>query len=372
VQLTVEHAHLAPALVTVARSVPARTTMPVLGGILVEASAHQLQLAATDLEVTSRLRVPAAVAAPGRVVVPARLLAEIVRRIPGGQIAWESDPERADTVLRWQRSEFHLHGFRADEFPALPEPPDDAPRTPFDFATLRETLRHTVFAAADESGGRPILTGVALTLLDGAYRALATDGMRVAYYRTRAERGDWTDGQTFTLPQRGVAEIVRCLEGEGEGSFCAAGSHLHVAAGEVRLAVRLLEGSYPAILELLPKQFPTVARVDLASLRDACERVALVTDAPDRLHAVSLHLRAGEIEVSARSPEVGEAREVIPADVDGPELDFGANARLLLEGLRHLPDGEAVAEFSGPLSLARFRSLADPRLHYMHMPLRMS
>lgn len=345
--------------------------MPVLTGILLATAEDGLRLAATDLEITSVIDVPAQLDEPGRAVVPARLLSEIVRRIPAVQLSLIADPDRADVVLRWDRSEFRLHGFGPDQFPALPEAPGEAAFTGFDGATLRDTLRHTGFAAANEAGGRPILTGVELTVLDGDYRAVATDGMRVAYFRT-TDRADWSQGNALTLPSRGVEEIARAIDAnEGEGRLCAHESHFFVHAGSLRVAVRILEGRFPAVLDLVPKAFPTEVRFDGAELRDACERVALVTDAPDRLHAIALTTSADLVTVTASSPEVGEAAEQVAAHCEGPEIEFHVNARLLLEGLRHLGDGEIIAEMSGPQSLARLRRADEPRLQYLQMPLRL-
>jgi len=370
VRVAIDASQFARTVATVARSVPGRTTMPVLTGMLLEAEAGSLRLTATDLELTSRAEIPAEVQEPGRVVVPARLLTEIVRRIPSPRVELYSDPERADALLRWDRSEFRLHGFGADQFPEPPSPPQGATYTAFQKGGLRDTLRHTAFAAAAEAGGRPILTGVELTVLEGDYRAVATDGMRVAYFRT-SERSDWAQGLAITLPSRGVDEIVRTIEAaDGDGEFCAHDSHFFVRAGGVEVAVRVLEGRFPAILDLVPKQFPTSVRVDAGELRDAGERVALVTDAPDRLHAITLVVTTSGVEVRARSPEVGEAHESVAGSCEGPDVEFAVNARMLLEGLRHIGDGEVNMEFSGPQSLARIRRLDDVKLQYMQMPLR--
>jgi DNA polymerase-3 subunit beta len=367
---SIDAPQLARTVATVSRSVPARTTMPVLTGMLIEAVPGRLRLTATDLEVTSAAEIAAEVEEPGRAVVPARIFAEIARRVPSARVELSSDPERADALLRWNRSEFRLHGFAPEQFPQPPAPPAGQAYAPLGHEALRDTLRHTVFAAATEAGGRPILTGVELTFLDGDYRAVATDGMRVAYFRT-TERTDWAQGLAITLPARGVDEIVRTLEtADGDGSFCAHDSHFFLRAGNAEIAVRLLEGRFPAILELVPKQFPTTVRLDAGELRDAAERVALLTDAPDRLHAITLAVSGDGIDVRARSPEVGEAHEPVAASTDGPDLDFPVNARMLLEGLRHIGDGQVQMDFSGPQSLARIRRTDDPRLQYMQMPLR--
>lgn len=370
-EFTIEHAALARGVATVTRAVPTRTTLPVLTGLLVEANGSgQVRLLATDLDVTVDVGLPAQVKLPGRAVVPARLLGDILRRIPSGAISWATDAGHAVTSLRWLLSEWKLHGFSPDQFPDLPAPSEEVTWTSFDSATLRQTLWHTVFACAGQAGGRPILTGVELALEQGKYRAIATDGMRVTYFRSDVAH-TWCQPEVMVVPAAGVAELVRALgDGDGDGRLCRQEGQLYVEVGGVRLAMRLLEGRYPAILDLIPKAWPTTVTVDCSALRDACERVALVTDVPDRLYAVLLHAAGDRVEVTASSPEAGEARESVAASVDGQEVKLAVNAKLLVEGLRRLGDGEVLIDLSGPQSLARYRLAQDERAQYMQMPVR--
>jgi DNA polymerase-3 subunit beta len=367
VRLLIDHAALARGLATVARSIPSRTPMPVLTGVLVNASSEDVTLVATDLELGIRCRIAADVAEPGAMVLPAHYLTEMVRRIPGGEISWQAEPDRAISQLRWQRSEFTIHGFAADQYPSFPVFPKEG--VTFQRQLLRDALRNTVFAASADAA-RPALAGVELVLADGDMRALATDGMRVALHRSNPGRTSWEQGQRLLVPARALQEVARCLEGEGEGRLAVQESQLLLDLGDTQIAVRLLEGRYPAVLDLLPKEYPTTVLVARDAFYAACERVSLVADSPERLHAVTMSVAGDRLSLAARSPEVGEASEVVSAEVTGPELTVGFNARLLLEGLRHMEGDEVLLELSGPLSAARLRRPGDEGFLYMLMPVR--
>jgi DNA polymerase-3 subunit beta len=368
-QLRVAHADLSRGISTVARAVPARTPMPILTGILVRADGGLLTLAATDLELGIECRVAAEVDSPGSAVLPARYLTEIVRRIPGGTLAWDVEAERPVARVSWQRSQFTIQGFSADQYPPLPVFPDEAPAVARD--ALAEALRRTVFAASQDAA-RPALTGVELFMAGSEFRALATDGTRVAYHRNPPAREDWSGARRVLVPARGLQELVRLLEGEGEGRMALMDNHLLLDLGDTRVALRLLDGRYPAVLEMLPREYPTVVRVDRRGLYEACERVSVVADTPERLYAVVLQADDGRLGLAANSPDVGEAVEEIPAQVEGPAMEVGFNARLLLEGLRHVEGDEVLLELSGPGSAARLRRPGDEGYLYIQMPIRLS
>jgi DNA polymerase-3 subunit beta len=366
-QFSVDHTDLCRAIVTVARAVPSRTTLPVLTGILLETGEDRLTLTATDLDLGIRTATAAQVTAAGAVVLPARYLNEIVRRIPGGELTFRSEGDDPTVHLAWRRSRFTIQGFAADQFPPFPTFPGQA--ATFVPNRLADAVRHTVFAASTDAA-RPVLTGVELFVDADEFRALATDGTRVAHHCSRVDREDWSAAQRLLVPARGLAEALRILDGDEQGSLAVLDNHLLLDLTDTRLAIRLLDGRYPAVLELLPKSYPTVARLSRQDLYDACERVSLIADAAERLYAVTLSTGTDRVRLTAQSPEVGRAEEEIEARVEGPELVVGFNARMLLDGLRHADGEQVLLELSGPLTAARLRRPDDESFVYLQMPVR--
>lgn len=364
--VVVEQAQLLAGLQSVQRTSTARSPIEVLSGILFEASGEALELSATDLETSVRTRVPARVAGEGALVLPARVAVELLRRAPVGEIEIRAEGD-AQAEIRFGSSRFAIHGYPAERFPEVPRALP-APRSELAADALRDAIQSTAFATSPNDM-RAVLTGIQLRWAGGRMHAVATDGFRVAHFETEAE-GLGEEPVEVVLPARAALELARLL-GEGGATLGVAvdGDHLVAQDGRILFQSALVAGAYPAVLDLLPKSYPTVARLPLAEFTASLERVALVAGTSERTSGVRLRFTEGEVEISARSAEVGEAREVVGCAVEGGPLQIAFNARFLLDGLRHLTGEEAEFRFSGPEGAAR-ASGADPRFAYWVLPLR--
>ncbi|MBX6378116.1 MAG: DNA polymerase III subunit beta, partial [Clostridia bacterium] len=319
------------------------------------------------LEIGVEVTVPAAVASPGAIVLPARHLSDLVRRIPPGDVELEVDRGALSATIHWGRSTFTLLGFDPEQFPLFPEMPDAAICVVRQ-GLLREALQRTVFATAQDEA-RPILTGVQLTVTAGTMRAVATDGYRVACCEIQTtEVGRET--QEVVVPARSLAELVRHLDGgESEARLVLSENEVLFDLGRRRLRSRVLEGRYPPVVELIPSAYPSALRVEAQQLQEVCERVALIADARDRTQAITLRLAGDVVVVSASASEIGSGREEVPAECEGEPLEIVFNARYVVDGLRAAGPGEVVLEFSGPTGAARIRPLEDRGYFYVVMPM---
>lgn len=368
VRFVVDREALAWALQTTGRAVSSRTTLPVLTGILVETRGDQLILTGTDLDLAIRTRVPAADTQEGSVVLPARYLSEYARRIPFGQITVEVDTGQSQATLRWERSEYIIHGFAADQFPAVAAGDGDAHKLTLPRALLRRVVQQTAFAvSADET--RPTLTGVHVAAGEGL-QAIATDGFRVAIHRDgfggAAERLD------AIVPGKALNELSRLLgaEDDGEVALSFGGSHIHFDLGDVQLSSRLIEGQYPNVLDLLPQDYPTRLRVDRDALLEAAERASLLSDSRLASRLIVLELNPDRLVITSQDPEVGQAYEELPAELEGEGLRIGLNARYLTDGLRALGAGDVHLEFIDPVKAVRISSVEDESYQYIVFPVR--
>lgn len=360
---------LAEGLQVVQRTSVSRSPMQVLTGILFEARDGVLNLAASDLETSVRLGIPATVGQEGSLVLPARIIVELSKRAPAGDITIDSGGDRARATVRFGTSSFTIHGFPKEQFPALPteigangqEIPGEA---------IRDAVLSTAFAVST-SDMRPILTGVNLRWSESHFHAIATDGFRVAHFRGPGIPSS-DDGVEVVLPGRAALELARLSGPDGDAlKIAMAENHLLACAGNMLFQSSVLSGQFPAVLEMMPTEYPTVATCDLASLLDACERVALIASAPDRSNAVRLRLGDGQIAITAEAADVGDAEELVHVNVDGQPLEVAFNARYLLDGLKHLNGENARLSFSGPVGAARFTA-EDERFEYWVLPLRIS
>lgn len=369
-QLSINQKDLQHALQAAGRAVPVRTTLPVLSGILLQAHGDRVTLQATDLEIAISATIPAQVTETVSILLPARQLVEIARRIPAETITFDIDPTHATATLRWPGSEFLLHGQPAEHFPGVP-PTETGTEIPLPADQLRSAIEGALFAASQDEA-RPILTGTQLTLADGELRALATDGFRIACRRIPVPPSAHPATLNVVLPSRSLAELLRLLSDAEEVSLLPSKTHVLFRIGDIAFLTRTLEGVYPAVLDLVPKDYRTSLRVDRLLLQDAFERVSLFTDPLQKAYATSLTYGAGTLTLSASSAAVGKAREELPAEIDGEPGEVIFNARLLTDGLRAAAGSDVTLEISGPLTAARLTASGAPGFLYVIMPMRPS
>lgn len=369
-RLTIPHNDMTQALQIAARAVPTRTTLPALSGMLLQAGDGSLKVQATDLEMGIESVVPADVTTAGAILLPARYLAEIARRIPDGMIDLDVDEGNFTAIIRWGDSEFVIHGQSADHFPGFPtEESGVEVRVARD--KLRTVLEGTLFATSQDET-RPILTGVQLTLTGHGTQALSTDGFRIAYRRSDAQLDGAGETISVVTPGKNLAELLRVMGGEGDVTIKATQNHVFFDLGRVRFFTRLLDGTYPAVMDLAPKEFRARLTVCRQLLHDACERVSLLSDPLQKSFATRLSWSDERLTLSASSAAVGRAREEIPVRAEGDRLELIFNARLLAEGLRSSNADSIIIEVSGPLTAARITSPEDEGFMYILMPMRPS
>lgn len=368
-RVAVEQSHLLTGLQAVSRAVAPRTTLPALSGIHLVAAGDALTLSATDLELAIQTEVPATVEEPGEAVLPARYLSEYVRRIPFGMIRIAVDAGSHAATLRWERSEYTIHGFSPADYPAARmEPAGEGPAV--DSAAVRRALRYTGFAvSSDES--KPALTGVMLRWNAEGILAVGCDGFRVAMVR-EALPAPGGEALEVVIPGRAVAELGRLLADAGEARFRVRDQQLHVDAGGTRLATRLVDAAYPDVPRLLPQEYPRRLTLERNSLVEAAERIALLADARQTVRwLIVLEAESDRLVIQTHDPEIGQAREEIPAVFEGEPLRIGLNVRYLLDGLRHL-DGETLEigliDATSPI---RLRAESDPSCEHVIFPIRM-
>jgi DNA polymerase-3 subunit beta len=370
-RVTVAPEPLAAALQAVSRAISPRTTLPILGCVLVEAQGARLTLNATNLEMSIRKVVPAENAEPGAVAVPAKLFADTVASLPSEPLTMTLDPTSLTLALECGRFSAHIRCFDADEFPPGPKADGDFLTIPQ--ATLLRAIEQTAFAATTDEA-RPVLTG---ELFDVASLTLvATDGHRLSeVVLPGAEHGD--DRPRLVIPARALAELSRALKGE-EGdihvAISAARNHVEFRCGDSEVTSRLIEGQYPNYHQVLPADgsATTTIRIPGAELARALKAVGVF--ARDGGSTVRLHAREGEFAIRASTNEVGDSVVTLgdQATVEGVEVEIGINARFLADAVAAVMVGGAESveiALSGPLNPVLVRGRAGCKV--VVMPVRL-
>jgi DNA polymerase III subunit beta len=208
-RITCRSEELSEKLAVVGRGVSTRTSVHVLTGILVRSIGEELQLAATDMEISLRLGVEASVDEPGSVVVPGRLLVDIARLLPPGEVTLEHRAEEGVARLTCGPASYALHTFNAEDFPRLPELDASAGFTVERQAFLDTVAKVSRSASRDES--RPVLTGILVRFDEGKLVMAATDSYRLSVKETALERGPGQDVEAI-VPARALGELVRIAQ----------------------------------------------------------------------------------------------------------------------------------------------------------------
>jgi len=362
------HADLAACIQMVHRAVASRSTLPVLSGILITAHEDHLEMVATDHEISIRCTAPAQVEATGSLVLPARYLGDIVRKIPYGDVVLEADDQAARAMITWQRSQFVIHGYAAREYPQLPAV-DDAKSLTTTQQVLRDLIRRTNFAVSREDI-RPVLTG-ALLEIDKGDRAgvFATDGYRIAYAQ---QQGDFAGaaGVAVILPGRALAELARLLEQTEDAVEVSIGSNqVQLTFAGVEFCTRVIDGSFPNCRAVVPKDYRATVTAATEEFLDACERASLVVrDGPQML---MLRLEQDRLRISAQAPEVGSVQEEVAAETSGEALEIAFSGRYLIDALRSIDRERFLLEISGPASPARMRPVGEDDAYHIILPIRL-
>jgi DNA polymerase-3 subunit beta len=362
-RITCSRDELVQALGVVARAVSTRTTVQILSGILLEAREGELRLAATDMELSLRASLPAQVEGDGAVVLPGKTLADIARLLPADDVSIEHKPTESVVHLTCGSASYTLHTYNPEDFPRLPEL--DAITT---FVVDRESLLETigrVARAASRDESRPVLTGILVQFAGGRLVMAATDSYRLAVKETPLD-GAAPELEAI-VPGRALQELARIAGSGDEVEVGVQDNQVLFSTGGVWLTTRRIDGQFPNYRQLLPESFEHELTLPRGELLDVVRRASVMIQ---RSTPLQLRFAEGELTVVARTQEVGESRESMPAPFVGDPLEIGFNADFLRDGLESI-DGEDVrVKLISPLRPAVLQGEGDD-FTYLVMPIRL-
>ena len=340
-KFTITRERLQEGLVSVAASVPTKTTLPVLANILVEASADGVRLSGTDLDIAVSTMVPAEVDEEGAVTLPAKKLVEIVRELPSAAVRLTAAGEQR-VHLECGRSKFKLLGIPKEEFPSFPAV-DFTDSWTVTSSDLQKLINHVAFAASTEES-RPILNGVLWELRADHMRMVATNGHRLARMDVPISGG--STSAELIVPPKALEQVRRLFGPSDEIEIARSDNHLGFRCGSTLVFTRLIEGPYPNYEQVIPKGNDRDAVVDKHALSSALRRVGVV--ASDQTHRVRLGFDSGVLGFSVSTPDLGEAQDEIAVAYEGDSLEIGFNANYLLDILKFMPTDEVRLTFKAP------------------------
>ncbi len=356
------------AIQTVERGVAQRSTIPVLSNIYLEArSDHTLILAANSLDMGIQVELKAEVKKPGRVLAPSKIISGIATKLPHGELTFESSPQHHIRVEA-ASSKFVVHGLGAEEFPQLVLPKQPT-RCELPSATLVSMLRQTIFAVStDES--KPFLNGILFEGSENGLKLVATDGYRLAL---RSEQLPLRDKFKVIIPSRAVNEALKLILAypDEEHVVIELSSDLVVfKVAQVVVVSRLIQGQFPDYQLVIPAQSDTKISLPRRVFQESAERCSVVASRSNNI--IVLELSEDHLLLSANTPEVGDASEMVKVEVKGINKNkISFNVRLLLEILKNMPEGDIQLELSRRLSPGVLRPKGqENQFLYIIMPIK--
>lgn len=353
---------LADAVGSAGRAATNRTgTLPVLAGVRIEVAGDVLTVTGTDLELTIQLSIEVGGDKDGAVVVPARLVGDIVKALPAGAVEMELRDE--EVSISAGRSQFSVRPLALDDYPTQTEPSADAVTLAAD--TMADALRQVVRAASTDDA-RAVLTGVLLASEDDGLRMVATDSYRLAV-RDLPDSSMLGSGQKVLIPGRALSELQRVM-GDAEQLTVRLGEReAAFEAGSTRLSTRLIEGEFPNYRNLLPSSSPNLLTVDKTAILEAIRRVKIL--AQDST-PVRLTLGGETVQITAITQDVGNAAEEIDAGYDGTEMTVAFNPDYLSAGIEAIDSDEVTLATMDPMKPAVLRGVGQDDYLYLLMPVR--
>src|SRR5919201_1331341 len=315
------------------RGVSTRSAIQTLAGVRLSTEGGRLELQATDMELGVRVNAEAAIEREGAVVLPGRLLLDVVRSLPKDELTLEQRTSEQDGERGSGASKFHLRTLPLDDFPKLPEP-EGASTMHVPAGAFVSTINRVARAASrDET--RPHLTGVLVSASERELRMVATDSYRLSVKETTLDQT--LDGTLeANVPARTLQELSRISTGDG--------------AEQIEIAEHELHVSGPELLEV-------VRRISLLAQKNAPLRLAF---------------SEGALEVSAQTPDIGEASESLPVSFKGEPLEIGFNPEFFRDGLESAESEDLVLKLISPLRPGLIQSGDDGGFLYLVMPIRLN
>jgi DNA polymerase-3 subunit beta len=359
-------------LQTAARIASSRSAVQALSGVQLVVDEAGLELRVTDMEVALRLRLAASGLESGSAVLPARLLLDIVRALPNGELTLTLRGETQDVQLVSGPAIFDLRTLRGEDFPQFPEPPS-GDEVVLDAAAFIDTVAR-VARSASRDDTRPVLTGILVSASESSLRMVATDSYRLSV-KTTALATPVTTAFEANVPARALQELARIASQTTADEIAVARLENQVVfslrgegAGGVVLSSRLIDGQFPNFQQLLPETADHELRLPREEVADVVRRISLLAqkNAPLRLG-----FSDGELSVSAQTPDVGEAHETMPVAFSGEPFEIGFNPEFLRDGLESVESGEVLIRLTSPLRPGLIESGDGSGFVYLVMPIRL-
>lgn len=365
--------NLAKGLSIVSRAVASRSTLPVLGNVLLATDQGRLKIAATNLELAVTCWIGAKVEADGAITVPARILSDFVNSLPQERIDLELNAKTQTVHLKCARYDANIKGIDAQEFPIIPSIADGK-KILLEPDMLREVIEQVTFAAAtDES--RPVLTGVVAKFEKDKVTFAAADGFRLSVRNANLSK-PLDAPVTVIIPAKTLQQVAHVSADQEEPIEIAITENKNqilFRLTNIEIVSQLIEGAFPDFTRIIPEKHTTRAVVNTAELQNAVKASSVF--ARDAMNTVRLaiapsnQMGSGKLTMTANSAESGDNLGEIDATVDGDAVEIAFNARYLADVLGVLHAPQVAIETTGASSPGMVKAVGRDDFTHVIMPM---
>ena len=359
-RIRAERDDLADVLGRAARAVGTRSPLPILQGILCVVEGGTLKVTGTDTEITVKTMLDVEALEEGRTVIPAKLAAEAVRKLPAGAVSMTA--HNGEVEITGNGPRFRLRELSVDEFPKLVDTVEGSSSLPVDGEVFVKAVSQVGVAASGDDA-RPTLTGILFESEAGSLRLVATDSYRLAV----RDLPEVESKETRLVPYRALRELGRTI-GDAKMAATFGEREAQFTSDRGQLTVRLIESTFPNYRQLLPETYPGRLTVSKEGLLEAVGRASLVAE--DHI-PVRLSLHEGGVELSVSRQEVGEETEHLDGEYTGEEMTIAFNTRYLTDGVNAIEGDDVVLETSDPLKPGLLHGADGAAFRYLLMPVRL-
>lgn len=360
--LTIDSKELAAGVISVAKALPARASMPILDGIYLQATSDGLRLKCTDLMLQKECTVAAEVSEEGYAVVPGKLFTEIVRKMPDGEVTIVLNGESLELSCGRAKSSIQCLA-DSDNFPDM-QFNGESFSVRIEAKKCAEMISQTAFATATEES-KPMLTGV-LIELGSDISFVATDAFQFA--KRSMELQIAMDERSLIVPSKSMVEIGRMMDSvSGDAELTFTKTHVSVSAGTEQLVARLLDGNYIKYQNILPKDHNTRVCLDKRELIDSIDRAQLMER--DGSNNILMKIKDDKVVILANS-HAGKVSEEVDAQKNGEDIDIAFNPRFLMNILKNVPDDKLYMDFTSSVAPCVIKPAKTDGFFYLVVPVR--
>ncbi len=363
-KIIVNREQLSEAVANLQRAVTPRSSLPILEGILLSAETGKLTLMAYNMEISMKKEIAIQCEKEGDVVISAKILFEIIRKVKGDIIEIDVD-DRLVCHIKCGASSFDIMGMDSVDFPEMPNVAEKDTLT-ISSELLRDMVRQTVFAAAQIEGPRPILTGINFEVDDNEIKLVAIDGNRLAIRKARINNSSKVN---FVVSGRAIGEAVKIIGDKDEDIIIRIGSrNISFDIDGYVMTSRLLDGNYIEYERTIPKENMQEIKVNVSEIIEIIERIALVIVNDQTKSPIRCSIESDKI-VFTCSSAVGRATDFYPVELKGNEFEIGFNSKYLLDALKASESEEVYIRFNGSAAAAVITPTEGDDFLYLVLPV---